>query len=41
MAAVLPNAEVHIVPDQPHALIFRQPWKVADLMTKFFERIVE
>ncbi len=39
MAAVLPNAEVHIVPDQPHALIFRQPWKVSELMTTFFDHI--
>ncbi|MBX3014554.1 MAG: alpha/beta hydrolase [Caldilineaceae bacterium] len=40
MAAALPNAELHIIPNQPHALIFRQPWKVAELMTTFFERIL-
>jgi 3-oxoadipate enol-lactonase len=40
MAAVLPNAELHLVPDQPHALIFRQPWKVAELMSGFFDRII-
>jgi len=35
MAAALPQAELHIVPGQPHALIFRQPWKVLELMTRF------
>ena len=39
MAAALPNAELHIVPNQPHALIFRQPWKVLELMTTFLDRI--
>lgn len=38
MAATLPNAEYHLIPDQPHALIFRQPWKVAELMDAFFNR---
>lgn len=41
MADALPNAEVHLLPDQPHALIFRQPWKVADLMATFLERITQ
>lgn len=39
MAATLPNAELHIVPGQPHALLFRQPWKVAELMDAFFHHI--
>ena len=39
MAAALPNAEWHLLPGQPHALIFRQPWKVAELMATFFDRI--
>jgi 3-oxoadipate enol-lactonase len=38
MAAALPNAEVHLVPDQPHALIFRQPWKVAEIMASFLDQ---
>jgi 3-oxoadipate enol-lactonase len=39
MAAALPQAQLHLVPDQPHALIFRQPWKVLELMEAFFEQI--
>lgn len=39
MAASLPNAELHLIPNQPHALIFRQPWKVAEFMNAFFNRI--
>lgn len=35
MAAALPNAELHIVPEQTHALIFRQSWKVSELMLAF------
>lgn len=38
MAATLPNAELHLLSNQPHALIFRQPWKVAELMDAFFNR---
>ncbi|MCE7984460.1 MAG: alpha/beta hydrolase [Caldilinea sp. CFX5] len=41
MAAALPNAEVHLLPGQPHALIFRQPWKVAELMAAFLNRITQ
>ncbi len=41
MAATLPNAEVHLLPGQPHALIFRQPWKVAELMATFLHRITQ
>lgn len=39
MAATLPNAELHLVANQPHALIFRQPRKVAEFMDAFFNRI--
>lgn len=35
MAAALPHAELHIVPEQPHALIFRQPWKVLEIIDAF------
>lgn len=35
MAAALPQAELHLVAGQPHALIFRQPWKVLELMERF------
>lgn len=39
MATALPQAQLHLVADQPHALIFRQPWKVLELMEKFFDQI--
>ncbi len=35
MAATAPNAELHMVPRQTHALLFRQPWQVAQIMLKF------
>jgi pimeloyl-ACP methyl ester carboxylesterase len=35
MAAALPNAELHLIPEQTHALIFRQPWKVRELLMAF------
>ncbi len=38
MAAALPDAELHVIPQQTHALIFRQPWKVAELMEAFLAR---
>lgn len=38
MAAILPNAELHPVPEQSHSLIFRQPWKVLRLMETFLRR---
>ena len=41
MAEALPNAELHVVAGQPHALLFRQPWKVAELMLAFYQRIAE
>ncbi len=38
MAQTLPQAELHIVPAQTHALIFRQPWKVSELMLAFLRQ---
>ena len=38
MAQALPQAELHIVPAQTHALIFRQPWKVSELMLAFLHQ---
>lgn len=38
MAATLPDAELHIIPAQSHALIFRRPWQVAELMFDFLQR---
>ncbi len=35
MAQVLPNAVLHLIPEQTHALLFRQPWKVRDLLLGF------
>jgi len=41
MADALPNAELHIVPEQKHALIFRQAWKVSNLMLAFLNKYKE
>ncbi|MCX6043952.1 MAG: alpha/beta hydrolase [Chloroflexi bacterium] len=38
MATALPDAELHIVPNQTHALIFRQSGTVRDLMLDFLQR---
>lgn len=38
MAQALPDAELHVIPGQTHALIFRQPWKVAEIMEHFLAR---
>ena len=38
MAAVLADAELHLIPGQSHALIFRRPWNVAELMVDFLRR---
>jgi len=35
MSAALVNVTTHIIADQPHALIFRQPWRVQELMATF------
>lgn len=35
MAAALPRAALHILPRQTHALLFRQPWRVAEIMVQF------
>ena len=37
MAATAPDAELHMVPRQTHALLFRQPWQVAQIMLKFLQ----
>jgi len=38
MQQTLPQAELHVVPAQTHALIFRQPWKVSELMRAFLHQ---
>jgi pimeloyl-ACP methyl ester carboxylesterase len=38
MAAALPKGELHIIPGQTHALLFRQPWRVRDVMLDFLLR---
>ncbi len=35
MRDTIPHATLHIIPEQPHALIFRQPWRVLALMEPF------
>lgn len=39
MHEMLPNSELHIIPNQTHALIFRQPWVVGDIMRDFLTRV--
>ena len=38
MAHALPDAELHTIPKETHALIFRQPEKVAALIDDFLGR---
>jgi pimeloyl-ACP methyl ester carboxylesterase len=38
MAAAAPEAELHLIPQQTHALIFRQPWRVAQIMVEFLQK---
>lgn len=38
MAAAAPLGELHIVPGQKHALLFRQPWRVARIMIEFLAK---
>lgn len=40
MAIALPDAELHIIPNQTHALIFRQSGIVRELMLDFLQRHV-
>lgn len=40
MAHALPDAELHLIPEQTHALLFRQPWLVRQLMLDFLNRHV-
>ncbi|MEZ4868923.1 MAG: alpha/beta hydrolase [Caldilineaceae bacterium] len=35
LAAALPDAQLYIIPEQPHALIFRQPWRVLEVLMAF------
>lgn len=39
MAQALPNATLHLEPGQTHALIFRQSWRVRDLMVAFLMQL--
>lgn len=38
MASALPNAELHLIAQQPHALIFKRPWAVSEIMLDFLNR---
>lgn len=38
MARAIPDVELHLIPDQTHALLFRQPWKVREIMLAFLHR---
>jgi pimeloyl-ACP methyl ester carboxylesterase len=38
MAATLPDAELHLIPEQTHALLFRQPWRVRAILIDFLAR---
>jgi 3-oxoadipate enol-lactonase len=38
VAATAPNAELHLVPEQTHALLFRQPWRISRIMLEFLAR---
>jgi pimeloyl-ACP methyl ester carboxylesterase len=38
MAATAPHAELHVIAQQSHALLFRQPWQVAKIMVEFLVR---
>lgn len=35
MASAIPQSQLHLIPGQPHALIFRQPWRIQEIMTNF------
>jgi pimeloyl-ACP methyl ester carboxylesterase len=38
MAAAAPDAELHLVERQTHALLFRRPWQVAQIMVEFLQK---
>jgi pimeloyl-ACP methyl ester carboxylesterase len=38
MAAAAPLAELHLVERQTHALLFRRPWQVAQIMVEFLHK---
>jgi pimeloyl-ACP methyl ester carboxylesterase len=35
MSATVPDGELHLIPRQTHALLFRQPWQVSRIMLDF------
>jgi pimeloyl-ACP methyl ester carboxylesterase len=35
MATAAPGAELHLIPQQTHALLFRRPWQVTQIMVEF------
>lgn len=39
MHQMLPHSELHIIPQQTHALIFRQPWVVGAIMRTFLDSL--
>lgn len=38
MAAALPDGELHVIPEQPHALLFRRPRRVQEILLDFLRR---
>jgi len=38
MMATAPDAELHLIPRQSHALLFRQPWQVSKIMLEFLAK---
>lgn len=39
MASAIPRAELHVLPEQSHALIFRRAWVVEELMLAFYDGV--
>jgi 3-oxoadipate enol-lactonase len=38
MMATVPDGELHVIPKQTHALLFRQPWQVCKIMLDFLAK---
>ena len=38
MSATVPDGELHLIPRQTHALLFRQPWQVSRIMLEFMAK---
>ena len=38
MMAAVPDGELHIIPRQTHALLFRQPWQISKIMLDFLAK---